>query len=119
MDGHSAAAERELKELQLELRESSDEAKTKLKKSIEAQKSKLEATSDRIEKAIADADADFEARLATLREQQSKARERQRARIATRIEELKSSHAVRKAKLEEARRLAKQSVEATRDSLVS
>jgi len=115
----SVAAERELTELQAELRESSDEAKAELRKSIEAQKRQLEATADRIENAIADADADFEARLATLRTQQGKAREREQAKIAARIVELEWAHEVRKAKLENARRLALESIEATRDALVS
>jgi uncharacterized membrane protein len=115
----SAAAEVELTELQAELRESSDEAEAKLKKSVEAQRRKLQATSDRIQKTIDEADAEFEARLATLREQQSKAHEHKRARIDASIEELKKSHEVRKAKLTEARRLAEQSVEATREALVS
>ncbi len=115
----SNASEQELRELQAELRESSDEAKAKLRKSIEAQKRKLEATSDRIEKALADADAEYDARLATLREQEDKAHERKKARIATRMDELETSHEVRKAKLEDARRLAKQSMEATKDALVS
>ena len=88
-------------------------------KSVEAQRRKLQATSDRIQKDIADADAEFEARLATLREQQSKAHEHKRARIDARIEELKKSHEVRKAKLTEARRLAEQSVDATHEALVS
>jgi uncharacterized membrane protein len=115
----SNAAELELRELKAELRESSDEAKAKLQKSIAAQKNKLEATSDRIAKAMADEDAEFDARLATLREQEVKAHERKKARIAARMDELKTSHAARKAKLEDARRLAKQSVEATKDALVS
>ena len=115
----SNASEQELRELKAELRKSSDEAKAKLRKSIEAQKRKLETTSDRIEKAIADAEAEYDARLVMLREQEDKAHERRKARIATRIEELKTSHAVRKAKLEDARRLAKQSLEATKDALVS
>jgi uncharacterized membrane protein len=115
----SAATELELAELQAELRESSHETKAKLKASVDAQKRKLQATSDRIQKDITNADAEFEARLATLREQQGKAHERQRARIDARIEELTASHDVRKAKLEDARRLAEQSVDATREALVS
>ena len=73
---------------------------------------------DRVDKTLAQEKAEFEARLATLREQQAKARESQRQRIDARIDELKASHEARKAKLEEARRLAKESVEATREALV-
>jgi uncharacterized membrane protein len=117
--GESIAGDQELRELQAELRESSDEAEAKLRNSIEAQQRKLEATSDRIQKSIDQVDADFEARLATLREQRGKAHERQRVLIDARIDELRLSHEVRRAKLEDARRLAMQSVEATRDALVS
>ncbi len=73
---------------------------------------------DRVDKALAQEKAEFEARLATLREQQAKARESQRQQIDARIDELKASHEARKAKLEEARRLAKESVETTREALV-
>ena len=69
-------------------------------------------------KALAQQEAEFQARLATLREQQAKARESQRQQIDARKVELKASHEARTAKLEEARRLAKESVEATREALV-
>jgi len=115
----SIAGEQELRELQAELRESSSEAKGQLRKSIEVQQHKLEATADRIQKAIGEADAEFEARLATLRKQQAKAHARQQARIAARIDELKASHEVRKAKLEDARRLAITSVPDVREAFAA
>lgn len=74
---------------------------------------------DRIQKAMADADVGFEARLGTMRTQQAKAHARQQARIAARIDELQYSHEVRKAKLEDARRLAIKSVQATREAFAS
>ena len=73
---------------------------------------------ERIDQTLAQDKAEFEARLATLREQQAKVHAGQRQRIDARIDELKSAHEARKAKLEEARRLAKESVEATREALV-
>jgi len=82
------------------------------------QRGKLRATSDRIEKAMEEADVEFEARLATLLEQQAKARERQNARINARIDELKRSHGLRKAKLKESQDLARRSLDATRGALV-
>lgn len=114
----NAAAEQELAELQAELRAASDEARDKLKESIQTQRRKLRAMSDRIEKAMEEADVEFQARLATLEEQQAKAHERQKARISARIDELKKSHELRKAKLKESRDLARRSLEATREALV-
>ena len=108
----------ELEQLQAELRESSGEAKANVKGAIKAQQRKLEALDDRIGKTLALQKAEFEARLATLREQQTKARESKRQQIEARMAELKAAHEARKAKLEEARRLAKSSVEATREALV-
>jgi uncharacterized membrane protein len=112
------AARMELEQLRAELSETSGEAKANVKGAINAQQRKLEALDGRIGKTLAQQKAEFEARLATLREQQAKARESQRARIDARMDELKASHEARKAKLEEARRLAKASVKATRDALV-
>lgn len=112
------AARMELEQLRDEIRETSGEAKANVEKAIDAQRRKLEAMVDRVDKALAHDRAEFEARLATLREQQAKARENQRQRIDARINELKASHEARKAKLEEARGLAKQSLEATREALV-
>jgi uncharacterized membrane protein len=112
------AARTELEQLRAELREASSEAKANVERAIEAQKRKLEALDERIGKALAAEKAEFEARLATLRDQQAKTRESQRQRIEARIQELKASHEARKAKLAEARVLAKGSIEATREALV-
>ena len=108
---------RALEQLRAELRESSGEAKANVKGAIKAQQRKLEALDDRIGKTLALQKAEFEARLATLREQQTKARESKRQQIEARMAELKAAHEARKAKLEEARRLAKSSVEATVEAL--
>jgi uncharacterized membrane protein len=112
------AGRMELEQLKAELQETSGEAKANVEGAIKAQQRKLEAIVDRVDKALAQQKAEFEARLATLREQQAKAHAHQRQRIDTRIDELKASHETRKAKLEEARRLAKASAEATREALV-
>jgi uncharacterized membrane protein len=112
------AARAELEQLRAELRETSGEAKEHVQKAIDAQRQKLEALVARVDTTLAQQKAEFEARLATLREQQAKAREDQRQRIAARMDELKASHEARQEKLEEARRLAKASVEATREALV-
>ena len=112
------SARSELEQLRAELRETSGEAKANVEAAIGAQRRKLEGLVDRVDKTLAQQKAEFEARLATLREQQTKARDSQRQRIAARMDELKAAHETREAKLQEARRLAKDSVEATREALV-
>ena len=112
------AARMELEQLRDEIRKTSGEAKANVEKAIDVQRHKLEALVERVNKALAQEKAEFEARLATLREQQGKARESQRQQIDARMDELKASHEARKAKLEEARGLAKESLEATREALV-
>jgi uncharacterized membrane protein len=113
------AARQELEQLRTELRVSTGEAKAHVQEAFDAQRRKLEAIVDRVEKTLAQEKAEFEARLATLREQQAKARETHRQRIEARMAELKAAHEARKAKLEEARRLARESLEMTREALVS
>ena len=108
----------ELEQLDAELRQASGEAKANVKEAIKAQQRKLETLDDRIGKTLAQEKAEFEARLDTLREQHAKAREGQRQRIDARMDELTASHEARKAKLDRARRLAKASVDATREALV-
>jgi uncharacterized membrane protein len=114
----SDAARAELDALRVELRTTSGEAKASVEPAMDVQRRKLEALADRVDKTLAQEQAEFQARLATLREQHGKARESQRQRINTGMDELKVSHEARKAKLEEAGRLAKASVEATREALV-
>ena len=113
------AARMELEQLHAELRAVSGEASANVQKAIEAQRRKLEALDDRIDKTLAEEKAAFDARLATLREQQAMARESKRQQIEARMAELKASHEARKAKLDEARGLAKESLQATREALVS
>jgi uncharacterized membrane protein len=111
-------ARKELAQLKAELRETSGKAKSNVEGAIETQRRKLETMVDRVDKALAQQKAEFDARLATLREQQAKAHAGHQQRIAARIDELKASHEARKTKLEEARRLAKESAEATHDAIV-
>jgi uncharacterized membrane protein len=111
------AARAELEQLDAEVRQASGEARTNIEASIKAQQRKLESLVDRLEKTLSEDKADFEARLATLREQQAKARDSQRQKIEARIEDLKASHEARKAKLEDARGRAKAAIEAKREAL--
>ncbi len=113
------AARKELEQLRAELREGSEEAKANVQKAIDGQRHKLDALVGRVDKTIDQREAEFEARFATLREQQAKARESKRQQIEARMAELKASHEARTAKLKEARRLAKESVETTVEALVS
>ena len=112
------AARSELEQLQADLRQATGEAKANVEKAIDGQRRKLEALDDRIGKSLAQQDAEFQAGLATLREQQARARENQQKQIEARNVQLKASHEARKAKLEEAHGLAKESLEATREALV-
>ena len=97
--------------------DASGEAKANIEAAIERQRAKLDALVARVEKALADRKAEFEARLSTLRAQHDRVREEQRQQIQERIDELKASYAARTEKLEEARRLAKASAEKTREAL--
>jgi uncharacterized membrane protein len=112
------AARAELEQLRAEFQKSSADAKANVEKAIDGQRRKLQSLDDRIAKTIAQQDAEFQARLTTLQEQQAKARENQRQQIDARKAELKASHEARKAKLEHARGLANESLEATREALV-
>jgi molecular chaperone DnaK (HSP70) len=112
------AARAELDQLRTELRESSDQAKANVQKAFDAQRRKLEAIVDRIDLKVAQEQREYAARLATLREQETNAREAERRRIDASMADLQASHDARSAKLAESRRLAKESLEATREALV-
>jgi uncharacterized membrane protein len=112
------AARMELEQLRSELRATAGTAKANVEQAIDGQRRKLEALDDRIGEALDQQNAEFRARLDTLREQEAKAQVHQRQQIDARKETLEASHAARNAKLQEARRLAKESIEATRKALV-
>ena len=112
------AARTELDQLQAEVRQTSGEAKANVEKAIDGQRRKLEALVARIDKTYAEQQAEFEAKVTTLRQQQAKANESQRQRIDARMDELKASHEARKAKLEEARGRAEESLESTRQAVM-
>jgi uncharacterized membrane protein len=110
-------ARMDLEQLRAELRESTGEAKANVQQAIEAQRRKLEALRERMDTTMIQQEAEFEARLATLRAQQAQVRESKRQEIEARMAELKAAHGARKAKLQEARRLAKASVDTTVEAL--
>jgi uncharacterized membrane protein len=115
----SQSAKAELDQLENELRASTGEARAKVEAAIAAQRTKLATIATRIDTALATQKSEFEARLSTLKAQRAKAREQQKARIDARIDELKASHAARRAKLEQARELAKQSAALTREAILA
>ncbi len=112
------ATRAELDRLWAQLRGSVGEAKANVQAAIDRQRQKLEALVARIDKALDQQKAEYEARLSTLKAQREQAKEQQRQRIDARIAELKASHEARTRKLEEARRLAKESAELTKEALV-
>jgi uncharacterized membrane protein len=112
------AASKELDELDAEVRQSTGETRAKIEAAIERQRRKLQELEARIEKTAQQEKAQFEARLHTLQAQMRETREERRDRIEGRMAELNAAHEVRRAKLDEARKLAKQSVEKTREALV-
>ncbi len=109
----------ELEQLQAELDEESGEAKAKVQAAIETQQRKLQVLVTRVDTAIDQQMADLDAKLTTLRAQWDTASGRQKERIDARIAELKASHEARKAKLQQARALAKQALELTREAVVA
>jgi len=112
------AARAELDQLRAEIQVTSGEAKANVENAIGTQRAKLETLVARIDKAYAEEQAEFEARIATLREQMGNARESQRQQIDARMDAVKASYAARMAKLEEARAHANESLEATQVALV-
>jgi uncharacterized membrane protein len=112
------ATRAELDELRSEMRDATGQAKAKVQAAIDRQRQKLEALVARIDKALDQQKAEYEARLDTLKAQREQTKEEQRQRIDARIAELNASHKARTAKLEEARRLAKESAELTKDALL-
>lgn len=113
------ASKAELEQLEAELHEESGEAKAKVEAAIEMQRRKLEALVARIDAAIDRQKAEVDAKLTTLRTQWDKARGRQKERIDARIAEIKAAHEARQAKLQQARELAKQALELTREAVVA
>jgi uncharacterized membrane protein len=112
------ATRAEFDRLRAQLRESTGQAKADVQAAIGRQQQKLQALVVRVDKALDHQKAEFEARLSTLKAQREQAQAQQRQRIDARIAELKASHEARTAKLEEARRLATESAELTKEALL-
>ena len=111
-------ASTELDQLRAELRQSMGNAKATVEAKIASQRQKLEALVARVDKAAEQQQAEFDQKWATLQAQYAEAKEHQKARIQARKDELKASHEARQAKLQQARVLAKQSLELSGEALV-
>jgi uncharacterized membrane protein len=110
-------ASADLDHLRDELRQSTGAARASVEAAIARQRDKLQAIAARVDSALQQQRSAFEARLATLRAQRQQASEQQRKRIDARIDELKADHEARRARLEEAGRMAKQSADSVREAL--
>ena len=110
-------ASMELEQLRSELRESLGEARATVEAKIGSQRRKLETLVGRVDKALEEQQAEFDQRWATLQAQLKATNERQQAGIRARMDELKASHEARQAKLQEARGLAKQSLELASEAI--
>ena len=113
------AAKAELEALDAELRASAGEARTSVEAAIATQREKAHALAARIDAELSNQRAELDARVATLHAQRDETRDRERARIDTRIAELNASFASRRAKLERARTLARESAALTREAVLA
>ncbi len=110
-------ASADLEHLLEEFRQTSGAARANAEAAIGRQREKLTTIANRLDAALKHQWSDFEARLATLRAQREHAAEEQRKRIDARIDEMKANRDARRARLEEARRLAKASADSAREAL--
>jgi uncharacterized membrane protein len=108
-----------LDELNAEVRQAASDRRAAIEASIATQRAKVQGLVDQIDKTLDDDKAQLESRLAILEAQRKAAAENQRERISARGAELKARNETRRQRLAEARSLAKQSIEKTREALVS
>ncbi len=111
-------AEAEMKAMDAEFEHADQAAKAALQARMTAQRVKIQALADRIDKAIKQEKAGADARLATLRSQLQTARADHRKRIEERIEEAQATHMARQEKLGEARMHAKSAIELTVEAVL-
>ena len=114
-DADEASAD--MDRLRDEFRHTTGKARASVERAIARQREKLNAIAARAEAALHKQRTEFEARLATLQAQRKQAAETQRKRIDARIDEVKADHEARRARLEHARQLAKESAETAREAL--
>ena len=107
----------ELAQLNVELRDATSKADNAITKRIDADAAKIEDIKKRADKEIAKAQANYEARVTTLRAQRERALEQRKTAIDGRIAELKADYDLRRGKLERAHDLSKQALELRRQAL--
>ncbi len=106
----SAALNAELKQLKEELRQASAENKAAVQQRIDASRKKLEAKRAEVEARLEQSKSESDAKIAALQEQRKQASDERKAEIEKRIAEVEADHAARRAKLEQARQLAKEAL---------
>jgi uncharacterized membrane protein len=100
----------EIKELNDEFSQETGEAKAKIKTKIEAAKQRLQVKQDQIKETIQNNNREFEAKLNSLQEQVTKAKDEKRAALQKRIGELKADQEARAKKLNEAWEAIKEAI---------
>ena len=102
----------EIKQLEAESAQAASESKAKLKKKIDTDKTKLQALNDRTKSMIESRHQKMEAKIKALQEQAVKAKGDTKAKIETRLAEVKADYAERNKKLKHAWELVKQALAA-------
>jgi len=106
----AAASVAELKHLKEEIAQAGAEGKAALQKQIDAAKLKIKATETQAKAMLDQAKAETDAKIAALEAQMKKANTRHKAKIEKRIADAKASYETRRAKLEQAWKLAKEAL---------
>jgi uncharacterized membrane protein len=106
----TAAFDAELKQLKEELAQASAENKATVQAKIDAVRKKLEATQAAAEARLEQAQSETNAKIEAMRDQMKQASDRRKVQIEKRIAEVKANYASRSAKLEQARKLAKEAM---------
>lgn len=106
----SSAFDAELKQLEEEMKQANAETKASLQKQIGAVRAKLAVTQAQAKAKAEQAKKETDAKIEAMHEQMKQAGERRKAKIEKRIAEVQADYAVRSAKLEQARKLAKEAL---------
>ena len=106
----AAVFQAEVTQLTAELAQAHAENKAAIQQQIDEAKTKLQVTRDQVAGRIEQATREAEAKIAAMQEQLRQASDRQKAKIAQRIADVKADFASRGAKLQEAGRLAKEAL---------
>jgi uncharacterized membrane protein len=100
----------EMKELKTEFNREAGEAKARIKAKIDTAQKNLQAKQDKIKETIENSNREFEAKLASLQEQATKARDEKKLALEKRIGELKTDQEARVKKLNQAWQLIKEAM---------